>query len=113
MDFGLAASRRPGMTGRVVGASRSKPGSLRRLFLWLVVEAGGRFGREPAALARQRLAAGQFPVAGRCAARKGLPAVGPIAQTVTMPGRLDAERIKIELLPQRARVLHVFARRQG
>src|SRR5262245_24164876 len=71
------------------------PPLLRRFLLPLVIEAGGRFGREPAALARQRLAAGQFPVAGRCAARKRLPAVGPIAEAVTMPGRLHAERIKI------------------
>ena len=30
-----------------------------------------------------------------------------------MPGRLDVERVEVELLPQRARVLHVLARRQG
>src|SRR5262245_2999240 len=84
---------------------------LRRFFLRLVVEAGGRFRCKPAALQCQRLAAGQLPVSGCGAARKRLPAVGPIAQTVTMPGRLDAEWIKIELLPQRARVLHVVSRR--
>src|SRR5262249_52373918 len=81
--------------------------------LWLVAETGGASARTAAALAAERLAAGELPIAGGGAARKRLPAVGPIAQAVAVPGRLDVERVEVEFLPQRARVLHVFARRQG
>src|SRR5262249_58159151 len=83
---------------------------LRRL-LWLVVEAGGGLGRKAAALARERVAAGKLPIAGGGAARKRLPAVGPIAQAVTVPGRLDVERVEVGFLPQSPPVSHIFPRR--
>src|SRR5262249_59480898 len=92
------ASPPPGGEGRNHRARGSFVNLIRRL-LRLVVEAGRRFGRKAAALACERLAAGESPIAGGGATRKRLPAVGPIAQAVTMPGRLDVERIKVELLP--------------
>src|SRR5262245_3667879 len=100
-----ASGRCPAVPG--VWAWRSAGRLLR-----LVVEAGRGLRREAAALERERLAAGELPVAGGGAPRERLPAVAPIAQTIAVPGRLHVERIEVELLPQRAGVLHVLPRRQ-
>ena len=80
--------------------------------LRLLVQPRRRLWHQPGALARQRLAAGELPVALGSAPREGLPAVGPVTQAVAVPRRLHGERVEVELLPQRARMLHVFARRQ-
>src|SRR3954447_22840550 len=68
--------------------------ALRLRFLRPLVETGGGLGRQSAALAGKGVVSGQLPVAGGGAAREGLPAVGPIAQAVAVPGRLHIERVE-------------------
>src|SRR5215470_8687208 len=72
-----------------------------------------RLRREAAAATREGVGAVRLPLPGDRALREGVPARRPITQGVAVPGRLRRKRRQIELLPDRARPLHEFARRQG
>src|SRR5262245_24099055 len=75
---GNRASRDPTAASgrRSAPARRAAVDPVSRL-LCFVVEARRRLRRQPAALARQGVAAGELPVAGGGSARERLPAVGP------------------------------------
>src|SRR5882724_631200 len=65
-----------------------------------------RLRLEACALTRERLAPGLFPLAADRALRPGVPALGPIAERIAVPGLLDADRRQAKLRPQRLGALH-------
>jgi len=85
------------------------PGHGLTLLGLLLIESRGAFRRQAAALGGKGLAPRQLPVPGGGTACKSFPAVGPIAQPITVPGRLHVERIEIELLHS-ARACSMYSR---
>src|SRR5690348_12473668 len=64
------------------------------------------------ALARQRLLAVLLPPPDGRGLGIAFPILGPGAEIVTMPRRPHGQGMKPELLPERARTLHIFLARQ-
>src|ERR1700722_4874402 len=85
---------------------------LLHLVLILLHLARRRLRRDAAAAARVGLLPAGLPFAGDGAAREDVPGVGPVAERIAVPRRLRRQRGQMQLLPDRARPLHEFARRQ-
>src|SRR5262245_3065374 len=68
--------------------------------------AGGRLRLEAGALARERLAPGLLPLATDRALRPRIPALGPVAERIAVPGLLDGDRRQPKLRPQGLRAFH-------
>src|SRR3974390_3269847 len=96
-DAGLfiACNRRSGLLGWTLDISRRS--------LWC----------QPAASPLERFVSAFLPAAFDCAARVSVIELVPVAERVTVPGRLRGDWRKVELLPQRERALHEFTLRQG